>query len=156
MVQKSESEVCCGKNAVLESIGAYYSMLLWLKRNATLLQAEPSESFSMMKRCIAMDTTLPVPIMRNTPPTIYFSGSLLFAWKQSLLLLHLLTLPHRSVSWIRQTTSTTGRGRTQLDVWGVLHQMGWTDCLEALWDQRLICNDGLDLVAHSLAMANMG
>lgn len=56
------------KNTVLESICAYYSALLWLRHNATLLQAEPSESFSMMNHCIAMDTSIPVLIMDPYPP----------------------------------------------------------------------------------------
>lgn len=42
-------------NTVLESIYAYYSALLWSGHNATLLQAEPSESSSVMNWCIALD-----------------------------------------------------------------------------------------------------
>lgn len=86
-----------------------------------------------------------------TQPTVY-----LFARKQSLLLLISFTLHHRSVSWKWQTVSTTGRMRTQLDVGGVHHQMGRTDCFEAHRDQQLICNDCLDLVVDSLMMTDTG
>lgn len=63
----------------------------------------------MIDWCIAMDTTLPVLIMGDALPTVYFSGSLCFAWKQTLLLLIVFTLQHHSVSWMRHTAGRLRR-----------------------------------------------
>lgn len=153
------SEVCSGKTPTLSLNPSMVITVRCFDRDIMPLYCRQSHLKALpwwTDASLWMDATVPVLKMDISLPAVYFSVSLLFAWEQWLLLHISFTLHLRSVSWKWQTVGTTGRMRTQLDLPGALRQMGRTDCLSAHWDQQLICNDCLDLVADSLIMTNMG